>query len=132
MSRRRKTSTLESLLLLAGYLIAFILKIIIRIIIFLFDLVTFFTTKYKQKSGNNFFTMYFDKGNYGEFILYRKVIRIFGRESVFTNLYLENQNTETTEVDVLAVSCKGIYVMEIRIMLDTSMVLKKIKIGHRF
>ncbi|MDA3931534.1 MAG: nuclease-related domain-containing protein [Tenericutes bacterium] len=115
MSRRKKKNdSLETLGLLVISIIELIIKIIVRIILFVYDLLTFFTSKYKEKSGLNFFKTYFDKGNYGEFVLYRKVIRVFGKESVLTNIYLDNRNTETTEIDVLAVSNKGIYVYEMK------------------
>jgi len=112
--RRKQNSALESIVLLLYFFVEALLKLITRIIIFLYDFITFFTSKYKQKSGIDFFKMYFSKGNYGEFVLYRKVIRVFGKESVLTNIYLDNKNTETTEIDVLAVSTKGIYVFEMK------------------
>lgn len=87
---------------------------IVRMILLTYDLITFFTSKYKLKSGNGFFKTYFNTGNYGEFLLYRKVIRVFGKEAVLTNIYLDNINTGTTEIDVLAVSNKGIYVFEMK------------------
>ncbi|XMB72824.1 nuclease-related domain-containing protein [Mycoplasmatota bacterium WC30] len=112
--RKKKNDTLESLFLLIVSIIEFLIKLIVRFIIFIYDLITFFTSKYKEKSGNSFFKTYFNKGNYGEFLLYRKIIHIFGQESVLANLYLDNKNTETTEIDILAVSNKGIYVFEMK------------------
>lgn len=112
--RRKQSSPIESLILLMMLFIETIIILLIRIIKFMYDLITFFSSKYKQKSGNTFFKTYFSKGNYGEFILYRKMIRLFGKESVLTNVYLDNTNTDTTEIDVLAVSSKGIYVFEMK------------------
>lgn len=111
---RKKNDTGEVLVLFVISIVIFVLGVIYRFIIFSFDFVTFYTTSYKEKSGNSFFKMYFDKGNYGEFILYRKVIRIFGKKLVLTNIYLDNVNTDMTEIDVLAVSEKGIYVFEMK------------------
>ncbi|MFA7725622.1 MAG: nuclease-related domain-containing protein [Candidatus Izemoplasmatales bacterium] len=113
-ARRKQVSPIESLVLLLWLIIEAIIILIIRIIKFLYDLITFFASKYKLKSGNNFFKTYFNKGNYGEFVLYRKMIHLLGKESVLTNVYLENKNTDTTEIDVLAVSTKGIYVFEMK------------------
>lgn len=115
MSRKRKKSSiLEDLLVIIVYLIEKVIRLIFRLIIFTYDLITYKTSKYGEKSGNGFFKTYFDKGNYGEFIYYRKVIRIFGKASVLTNLYLDNVNTDTTEVDIVAVSDKGIYIFEVK------------------
>jgi len=114
MSRRRQSNAVEALFFLLFLIIQTIVAIIVHLILFLFDFISFFTTKYKQKSGNNFFKTYFNKGNYGEFVLYRKAVRIFGKNSVLTNIYLDNKNTLMTEIDVLAVSTKGIYVFEMK------------------
>lgn len=101
-----------------GFIIVSLMQIIIvlcyRLIVLTYDIITFHTSGYKQKSGNSFLKSYFDKGSYGEFILYRKVCKIFGKGSVLTNLYLDNEKTDTTEIDVLAVSNKGIYVYEMK------------------
>lgn len=113
--RKRKNSViLEELLNLVFELIIFIVIVVFRIILFIFDLITFNTSQYKIKSNNSFLKTFFNKGNYGEFILYRKIIKVFGKNSVLTNLYLDNKNTDTTEIDVLAISNKGIYVFEMK------------------
>src|SRR5690554_4458763 len=95
MMRRRRKSPLEQMIILFSELIAFLLYILYRFILFIYDLVTFCTSGYKKKSGVNFLKTYFNKGNYGELILYRKLIRIFKKELVLTNVYLEGKNTDT-------------------------------------
>jgi len=112
--RKKKNDLIDSLILLMVLFIKSIVIILYRIIIFTYDLVTFYSSGYKIKSGNSFIKAYFDKGFYGEFVLYRKVCRIFGKASVLTNLYLDSKNTEKTEIDVLAVSNQGIYVYEMK------------------
>ncbi len=114
MGRRRKKSTSDELAIAVLFLLGLVINLIIRILVFAFDVITFFTSSYKAKSGVGFFKMYFNKGYYGEFLFYRKAIRVFGKENVFTNIYLDNVNTETTEIDVLAVSEKGVYVFEVK------------------
>ena len=112
--RRNKNVAFETLLMMLITIIQGIIIITARFLAFTYDLITFYTSGYKIKSGNAFLRTYFDKGKYGEFTLYRKIIRIFGKESVFTNIYLDNKNTETTEIDVLSISSKGIYVFEMK------------------
>ncbi|MDD3106458.1 MAG: nuclease-related domain-containing protein [Bacilli bacterium] len=115
MSNRRRTDNpLESVILLFVFLAGLIIMLLVRLTELVYDLITFYTSKYKEKSGNKFFGTYFDKGNYGEFVLYRKMTKIFGQEYVLTNIYLDNKNTETTEIDVLAISSNGIYVFEMK------------------
>ncbi len=114
MSRGKKNNETAPLFQLIVLLIETIIVLIYRTIIFIYDLITYFTTQYKLKSGNGFFKMYFSKGNYGEFLLYRKVVKVFKKEFVLANLYLDNRNTDTTEIDILAVSNKGIFVFEMK------------------
>jgi hypothetical protein len=85
-----------------------------RLVAFIYDLVTYYTTQYKLKSGNSFLKTLVNKGFYGEFQLYRKLTKKLGKHAVLTNLYLDSKNTETTEIDVLAVTQKGIYVFEMK------------------
>lgn len=114
MAKRKKNNGLDALVTFAFLIIAAIVKLIIRIILFVYDVITIYTSKYSIKSGNGFFKTYFDIGNYGEFKLYRKVIRKFGKDNVYTNVYLNNENTDYTEVDVIALSGYGIFVFEMK------------------
>lgn len=113
MSKRKKSNA-SPMIELIVLLIQAIVILCIRVIVFIYDVITFYTSEYKIKSGNSFIKTYFDKGNYGEFKLYRKVIRVFGKAAVMTNLYLDNKNTEHTEIDVLAISNKSVYVFEMK------------------
>jgi len=114
MARRRKQSGFELIIELIASILITLTIIISRVILFVYDVITIFTSKYYIKSGNGFFKTYFNKGNYGEFILYRKIVGIFGKDYVFTNVYLDNKNTDHTEVDVIALSNHGIYVFEMK------------------
>lgn len=113
-SRKNNMKGVKNLSYLLTFLIAMLISFAIRLLMFTYDVITIYTSKYKMKSGNGFFKTYFDKGNYGEFKLYRKTIRIFGKDNVFTNIYLENERTDYTEIDVLALSENGIYVFEMK------------------
>jgi len=114
VAKRKKQSDMEALIMLVATLMAASIALIIRLIIFIYDVVSFKKTKYKEKSGQAFFKMYFNKGYYGEFILYRKLCKLFENKQVMTNLYLDGKNTTETEIDVLVVSTKGVYVFEMK------------------
>ncbi len=116
MAKKTKTSTnaLGSLFYLLALFLAYVIYLTIRLVLLTYDAITIYSTKYKVKSGNGFFKTYFNKGNYGEFKLYRKIVKYFGKQNVFANLYLAGKNTENTEIDVLAVSPHGIYVFEMK------------------
>lgn len=101
---------IQSFGLLFVLLGAFILKLVFS----LFSYIGYLKSGYKQKSGNGFLKTYFNKGNYGEYVIYRKSIKIFGKNNVFTNIYLDNKNTEKTEIDVIAISSSGIFIFEVK------------------
>lgn len=118
MARRKKNNDLVSVIIalisLMVLLSLSLIKLSIRIVLFIYDVVTIYSSKYRVKSGNGFFKTYFNKGNYGEFILYRKIVKSFGKENVYTNVYLDNEKTDYTEIDVIALSEHGIYVFEMK------------------
>jgi|SRR5690554_4346049 len=125
MSRRRSSSSsnglLQSLIEFTALLIRLfvilcftVIELLIRLIFFTYDFITFNTSQYKEKSGNSFIKTYFNKGNYGEFLLFRKLVKIFGKENVYANIYLDNEATDYTEVDIVAVSQFGIFVFEMK------------------
>ena len=114
MARKRRKSGVEVIFEFILTVVLVSVYILFRIIVFVYDVITLYKTKYNKKSGNGFFKTYFDKGNYGEFILYRKLTRVFGQNAVLTNLYLDNVNTDKTEVDVIVVSNKNIYIFEMK------------------
>ena len=112
--RRKKSSGIETLISMMLLMSEILVNIIFRTIILTVDVITYFTSSYHAKSGISLFTVIFDKGYYGEFIMFRKVASLLGKESVLTNVYLESKNTDFTEVDVLAVTNKAVYVLEVK------------------
>ncbi|WP_025725554.1 nuclease-related domain-containing protein [Acholeplasma granularum] len=111
---KKKKDTGSALVELIFIFIVFIIRTIIKTLLIIFDFITIYTSGFKTKSGKGFFKTYFDKGNYGEFKLYKKATKIFGKKYVYTNLYLDNENTEFTEVDVVAIASEGLYVFEMK------------------
>lgn len=120
MAKRRRNNNASGAEILAAFfsLCILIISLMIQAIIYILSVfyiaITIYTSGYKAKSQNGFFKTYFNKGNYGEFKLYKKAIKLFGKPHVLTNLYLESENTEFTELDVVAVTKKGIYVFEMK------------------
>jgi hypothetical protein len=68
-------------------------------------------SKYEIISGNKFNATFYNKGNYGEYLTFR-ILEKLGEENILTNIYLPVKNNETTEIDLLAVNEKGIFVFE--------------------
>lgn len=114
MAKRKKTSTFEDLLLVLMQLVALVIRLVIKLVLVGVDYVSYKKTLYKDKSGVGFFKMYSNKGYYGEFTLYQKMCKLLGEERVLTNIYLDGHTTKTTEIDVISVTNKGIYVFEMK------------------
>lgn len=69
-------------------------------------------SKYGEVSGNGFFKTAFDKGNYGEFLTFWYLEKLPGENKILTNIYLPKEDGSTTEIDLIMLSSKGIYVFE--------------------
>lgn len=124
MSRRRVKSDLKAIGKLiegAFYLFYFLIllsifvtKVLINILAFFIRMIMFYKTQYKVKSGNGFFKTYFDKGFWGEYQLYRRLIKVFGEDKLLTNIYLSSKNVDNTEIDVLGVHNGIVYCYEVK------------------
>lgn len=67
---------------------------------------------YKVASGNSFFKTVLNKGNYGEFLTFSYLEKLYGHHKLMTNLYVPNEDGTTTEIDLIMLSETGIYVFE--------------------
>lgn len=76
------------------------------------EYIKFKGSDYQQASGNTFMKTWIDKGNRGEFLTFSKLEKLKGHYKLMTNLYLPKNDGSTTEIDVLMISEKGIYVFE--------------------
>lgn len=112
MAKRKKKDPVVIILFTA--IVTLILNLIFKLVLFLYNYILFYKTKYKNKSGVGFFKMYFDKGYFGEFKFYTKLIKIFPQDNIFLNMYLDNEKTSYTEIDIVGVHKTGIYVFEIK------------------
>lgn len=70
-------------------------------------------TAYYQITKNSYFFTRHDRGRYGEYLTY-KALRYFENEGgkFLFNIYLPKTNNETTEIDVLLICRKGVFVFE--------------------
>ncbi len=67
---------------------------------------------YGLVSGIGFLRTIFDKGNHGEFLTFSYLEKLEGYNLLMTNLYIPKKDGTTTEIDLLMLSQKGIYVFE--------------------
>lgn len=67
---------------------------------------------YKLASQNGFWKTILNKGNYGEFLTFLYLEKLEGHTKIMANLYLPKSDGSTTEIDLIMISQRGIYVFE--------------------
>jgi hypothetical protein len=67
---------------------------------------------YQLNTHKPFSKVLFDKGNYGEYLVYNYLKGISPPRYFLFNVYLPKDNGKTTEIDVLLIHQSGIYVFE--------------------
>lgn len=67
---------------------------------------------YKLESGNSFLKTIFNKGNYGEFLTFSYLEKLDIFKRFLVNVYLPKDDGTTTEIDLIMLCPKGIYVFE--------------------
>lgn len=70
-------------------------------------------SSYYKVTHNEYKSTYSDKGKFGEYDIYRRLRQqeILGGKFLF-NLYIPKEKDKTTEIDVLLINTKGIFVIE--------------------
>ncbi len=97
-------------LMLAIIAISFIL---IPIVDFLNKLNQYKKSTYYEITKNSYLSVLCDKGKYGEYLVYENLSfqELSGGKFLF-NLYLPDGNNATTEIDILLICSKGLFVIE--------------------
>ena len=120
MSHRKKTSTLElileallALILFAVRVIAWLIRVIPQIIYFFWSICGYSKSEYHQVTHTPLLQLVFDKGAYGEYLIYRHLDKKLKEDHKWLfNIYLPRGNDRTTEIDVMLFCGSGIYVFE--------------------
>lgn len=78
-----------------------------------YDVYTFNNSSYKRVTGNSYLATMFDFGRKGEYFTY-KYLRKYEKdgEKFLFNAYIPKGENGTTEIDVLFISSKGLFVFE--------------------
>ena len=69
-------------------------------------------TGYQDISGLKFYQVMFDKGNKGEFNIFKALKNVEGYKKIFANIYIPKDDGTTSEVDLVLVHEKGIIAIE--------------------
>lgn len=100
-------------------LILLFLNPIILILIIIFACIYYYKNKkYKEETyykltNNDFFNVRHNAGRYGEYLTYKYLKEFENQGARFLfNIYIPKKYEETTEIDVLMISSKGLFVFE--------------------
>ncbi|AEB30149.1 NERD domain-containing protein [Carnobacterium sp. 17-4] len=72
----------------------------------------FNNSDYQRASNHTFWQTFFNKGNMGEYNIYRTLEKIKGTKLILTNLYIPKEDGSTTEIDLVMFTNFGIFVIE--------------------
>lgn len=91
----------------------FLIPAVILLIIFIKKNKEYKASNYYQVTKQPYLAVRRDTGRYGEYLTYKylKYMEANGAKFLF-NVYIPKENGETTEIDVLMISSKGIFVFE--------------------
>lgn len=95
------------------FLIITIIIAIAIVIIYIFKIKKYNKESYYKITNISYFKVINDTGKYGEYLIYKnlKSFEDNGAKFLF-NIYVPKNDEETTEIDVLMISSKGVFVFE--------------------
>ena len=107
---------LRSLLQLFSLLLlnpVFLISVIILVFVLVKEQKEYKNSAYYQITKSPYYSIKHDAGRYGEYLTYKylKQFETSGAKFLF-NIYIPKENSETTEIDVLMICKKGLFVFE--------------------
>lgn len=90
----------------------FIFIFFIGTIYFYVDYSKYEKSNYKRATDYNYTKVRFNAGFYGEYLSFNILDEIEGKKFILTNVYLPKERGGTTEIDVVMIHEKGIFVIE--------------------
>lgn len=88
------------------------LIILVAVIVQYIDFSKYEKSNYKKETGYNYLKVRFNTGFYGEYLTFNILERVKGNKKILTNVYVPKEKGGTTEIDVVMIHEKGIYVIE--------------------
>ena len=80
---------------------------------FILNYNTYKNSNYCKITGNSFWKVFYDLGARGEYVIYKKLSELELSSAKFLfNLYLPRKKGKTSEIDVLIIHSKGLFVIE--------------------
>ena len=104
---------LFEIIFLLSCFFSWLIEIIPRIVYFLWSIWGYRKSEYYQVTHKSPFNLMFNKGAYGEYLIYRHIDKnIAGNKKWLFNVYLPRDKERTTEIDVMLFHSSGIYIFE--------------------
>ena len=94
------------------WLIRGIVYLIPQIVYGIWSIVGYHHSEYRNVTHRSLLSVIFDKGAWGEYLIYRHLKKMRGEKRWLFNVYLPREGGRTTEIDVLLIHESGIYVFE--------------------
>lgn len=85
----------------------------LQLIVFLYEYKQYKKSTYYEITKNSYLSVINDKGKYGEYLVFKN-LQLFENDNnkFLFNIYLPKENNKTTEIDLLLISSKGLFVFE--------------------
>lgn len=106
-------STIQTLASILSPLMPFlVIMILIIVILFIIKRSKYMKSEYYATTKIPYFTAIFNKGSYGEYLIYKYLMRLAGTKKFLFNCYIPKDDGSTSEIDVILLHTSGIYVFE--------------------
>lgn len=83
-----------------------------QIVYGIWSIVGYHHSEYRSVTHRSLLSVIFDKGAWGEYLIYRHLKKMRGERRWLFNVYLPREGGRTTEIDVLLIHESGVYVFE--------------------
>lgn len=94
------------------WLIRGIVYLIPQIVYGIWSIVGYHHSEYRSVTHRSLLSVIFDKGAWGEYLIYRHLKKMRGEKRWLFNVYLPREGGRTTEIDALLIHESGVYVFE--------------------
>ena len=89
-----------------------IVYLIPQIVYGIWSIVGYHHSEYRSVTHRSLLSVIFDKGAWGEYLIYRHLKKMRGEKRWLFNVYLPREGGRTTEIDALLIHESGVYVFE--------------------
>ncbi|MEG2916082.1 MAG: nuclease-related domain-containing protein [Oscillospiraceae bacterium] len=100
--------------IMVPYTMVFSMFLLLAVIIIIAKRRKYYKSEYWKITNANYFSIKFDKGKTGEYKTITKIFELPIEKKILVNVYLPKANdiSKTTEIDIIAITNRAIYVIE--------------------